>query len=81
MATDKESTRKMIDIMVDYRKGLYNIKTASAALQNATGLNHDNCVTLLKNTKRNNVTQIRGYSNEPERLLQGKKGKANEAQK
>ncbi len=29
--------------------------------------------------KRNNVTQIRGYSKEPSRLAKGKKGKPNEA--
>jgi hypothetical protein len=31
--------------------------------------------------KRNNVTQIRGYSKEPSRLAKGKKGKPNEAKK
>ena len=40
--------------------------------------NPDVAAAFLKEMKRNNVTQIRGYSKEPERLLKGKKGKFNE---
>ena len=33
MATDKESVKSMIDIMVDYRKGLLNLDSALKALR------------------------------------------------
>ena len=81
MATDKEGVKSMIDIMVDYRKGLLNLDTAMKALEYATDLGPGICEKMLKNSKRDNVTQIRGYSNEPKRLLKGKKGKPNEAKK
>jgi|TARA_R100001377_G_C3121102_1_gene85946 hypothetical protein len=81
MATDKEGVKSMIDIMVDYRKGLLNLDTAMKALEYATDLGPGICEKMLKNSNRDNVTQIRGYSNEPKRLLEGKKGKPNEAKK
>ena len=81
MATDKEGVKSMIDIMVDYRKGLLNLDTAMKALEYATDLGPGICEKMLKNSKRDNVTQIRGYSKEPKRLLEGKKGKHNEAKK
>ena len=75
MATDKESVKSMVDIMVDYRKGLLNLDSALKALDYATDLGPDICEKMLKNSKRDNVTQIRGYSKEPEHLLKSKKGK------
>ncbi len=81
MATDKEGVKSMIDIMVDYRKGLLNLDTAMKALEYATDLGPGICEKMLKNSKRDNVTQIRGYSKEPKRLFEGKKGKPNEAKK
>jgi len=81
MATDKEGVKSMIDIMVDYRKGLLNLDTAMKALEYATDLGPGICEKMLKNSKRDNVTQIRGYSKEPKRLLEGKKGQPNEAKK
>tara|TARA_R110002020_G_scaffold311623_3_gene527225 strand:- start:1 stop:246 length:246 start_codon:yes stop_codon:yes gene_type:complete len=81
MATDKESVKSMIDIMVDYRKGLLNLDSALKALDYATDLGPDICEKMLKNSKRDNVTQLRGYSKEPEHLLKSKKGKPNEAKK
>jgi len=69
----------MIDAMVDYRVGQTNMKSATKELQETTGLPVEVCEVLLKEMRRHNVTQIRGYSNEPERLRKGKKGKSNEA--
>jgi len=81
MATDKESVKSMVDIMVDYRKGLLNLDSALKALDYATDLGPDICEKMLKNSKRDNVTQLRGYSKEPKHLLKSKKGKPNEAKK
>jgi len=59
MATDKESVKSMIDIMVDYKKGLLNLDSALKALDYATDLGPEMCERLLKNSKRENVIQIR----------------------
>ena len=69
----------MVDIMVDYRKGLLNLDTALKALEYATDLGPGICEKMLKNSKRDNVTPIRDYSNKPGRLLKSKKGKPHEA--
>ena len=49
MATDKEGVKSMIDIMVDYRKGLLNLDTAMKALEYATDLGPGICEKMLKN--------------------------------
>ncbi len=67
-----------IETMVDYKRGLRNLDTGSKILSQQTGLDEDISAMILKSMKRNNVTQIRGYSKEPERLRKGKIGKSNE---
>ena len=68
----------VVEIMVDYKRGLRNLQTASAALAHHTGILPEFGAALLRSMSRNNVTQIRGYSKEPERTLKGKIGKPNE---
>ena len=69
---------QFIEAVCDYKKGWTNLNNASAAITEISGLSPEIAQTFLKYMKRNNVTQIRGYSKEPERLLKGKKGKSNE---
>ena len=77
MAKSK-TQEQLIEAVCDYKKGWTNLKNASAAITEISGLSPEISETFLKYMKRNNVTQIRGYSKEPERLLKGKKGKSNE---
>tara|TARA_R100001377_G_scaffold68224_1_gene43507 strand:- start:1873 stop:2130 length:258 start_codon:yes stop_codon:yes gene_type:complete len=63
-----------IEIMAEYRRGLWNIGNACRELSKVTGLELDVCRMMLKDMKRHNVTQIRGYSKEPERLRKSKEG-------
>ena len=72
-------TMAMIEAFCEYRVGKTNLKSASKELEASTGLPKETCEALLKEMKRHNVTQIRGYTNEPERLKKGKKGKPNDA--
>ena len=76
-----ETHDEMIEAICDYKKGWTNLATATKELEELTGLTPDIASSLLSNMKRNNVTQIRGYSKEPSRLAKGKKGKPNEAKK
>ena len=76
-----ETHDEMIEAICDYKKGRTNLATATRELEELTGLTPDIASSLLSNMKRNNVTQIRGYSKEPSRLAKGKKGKPNEAKK
>jgi hypothetical protein len=76
-----ETHDEMIEAICDYKKGWTNLATATRELEELTGLTPDIASSLLSNMKRNNVTQIRGYSKEPSRLAKGKKGKPNEAKK
>ena len=76
-----ETHNEMIEAVCDYKKGWTNLTTATQELSDIAGLSHDIAASFLKNMKRNNVTQIRGYSKEPSRLAKGKKGKPNEAKK
>jgi len=72
---------EMIEAVCDYKKGWTNLDSATKELSEISGLSPDSAASFLKNMKRNNVTQIRGYSKEPSRLANGKKGKFNEAKK
>jgi len=72
---------EMIEAVCDYKKGWTNLDSATKELSEISGLSPDIAASFLKNMKRNNVTQIRGYSKEPSRLANGKKGKVNEAKK
>ena len=71
----------MIEAICDYKKGWTNLASATKELEDLTGLSPDIAASLLTNMKRNNVTQIRGYSKEPSRLAKSKKGKFNETKK
>jgi hypothetical protein len=75
MDLTNEDAAKAVEIMVDYKRGLRNLQTASLALQQATGIEPEYGEIILKNMTRNNVTEIRGYSKEPERLKRGKEAK------
>jgi len=72
---------EVIEVVCDYKKGWTNLDNATKELSEMSGLSPDIAASFLKNMKRNNVTQIRGYSKEPSRLAKGKKGKFNEAKK
>ena len=73
-----KTQEQFIEAVCDYKKWWTNLKNASATITEISGLSPEISETFLKLMKRNNVTQIRGYSKEPERLLKGKKGKFNE---
>jgi hypothetical protein len=70
-----------IETMVDYKRGLRRLDTGAKELALQTGLSQDVAEAFLKGMKKHNVTQIRGYSKEPERMLRAKKGKPNEAKR
>lgn len=72
---NEEDAQKAVEIMVDYRRGLRNLQTASLALQQVTGIDPAYGEIILRNMRRDNVTDIRGYSKEPERLKRGKEAK------
>ena len=63
---------ELIETVVDYKRGLRNLKTGTEELVRISGLTPDIAAAFLKDMKRNSVTQIRGYSKEPERLRKGK---------
>ena len=72
---DDEKAAAAVEIMVDYKRGLRNLQTASLALYQVSGIEPEYGAIILKNMKRDNVTDIRGYSKEPERLKRGKEAK------
>ena len=76
-----EDREAAVEIMVDYRRGLRNLKTAALALYQKTGILPEFGEIILQNMKRNNGTQIRGYSKEPEQMRKGKEGKPNETKR
>jgi len=63
---------ELIEAVVDYRRGLRNIKTGAAEVARLSGLTPDVAAALLKSMKQDTVTAIRGYSKEPERMRLGK---------
>lgn len=75
---DTRSKENFIEAVCDYKKGWTNLKNASEEVAKYSGLTPEIAATFLKSMKRNNVTQIRGYSKEPERLRKGKEGKFNQ---
>tara|TARA_R100000935_G_scaffold19442_1_gene37359 strand:- start:789 stop:1031 length:243 start_codon:yes stop_codon:yes gene_type:complete len=72
---------EVIEAICDYKKGWTNLKSATKELSEISGLSPDIAASLLTNMKRNNVTQIRGYTKEKPYQIAGKKGKPNEAKK
>ena len=76
-----EDREAAVEIMVDYRRGLRNLKTAALALYQKTGILPEFGEIILQNMKRDNVTQIRGYSKEPEQMRKGKEGKPTETKR
>jgi len=84
MANTKSNRLKheaAIETIVDYKRGLRHLDTGAKEFSMQTGLDEDVAKAFLKGMKKHNVTQIRGYSKEPDRLREGKKGKPNEAKK
>ena len=57
-----------IETMVDYKRGLKNLDTASKVLSSQSGLDKELSAIILKSMKRDNVTQIQGYSNAQKQL-------------
>ncbi len=76
-----ESYEEVIEAICDYKKGWTNLNSATRELNELTGLSLDIAAAFLKDMKRHNVTQIRGYSKEKDYQIAGKKGKFNEAKK
>ena len=73
-----ETHDKLIESVVDYKKGWTSLESASKELSEFAGLTPDIAAVFLKNMKRNNnVTQIRGYEKTPEHIVKGRKGKRN----
>ncbi len=72
---------QVIETFCSRRRGWMNDKTATQALTDLAGLDPGVANALLTEMKRHNVTQIRGYSKEPERLARGKKGTKFEVKK
>ena len=69
MATTKESVMMMVEIIVQYKKGLLNLDSAMKSLEYNTELPSDICEQMLKNTVRENVTKLRPWScDKPKRL-------------
>jgi len=75
---ETKSHEEIIEAVCDYKKGWTNLDSASKELGELAGLTPDIAACFLKNMKRNNVTQIRGYSKESEAARLGKIGKSNE---
>tara|TARA_R110000822_G_scaffold6301_2_gene26761 strand:+ start:233 stop:478 length:246 start_codon:yes stop_codon:yes gene_type:complete len=73
-----ETHDKLIESVVDYKKGWTSLESAANELSEAAGLTPGIAAVFLKNMKRNNVTQIRGYEKTPEHIVKGRKGKSNE---
>jgi len=71
---------ELIESFCDFRKGWTNMKSASKELADH-GFEPDVAAALLNSFKSNNITQIRGYSKEPEMLFKSKIGKSNEHKK
>ena len=72
---------EMIESIGEYKKGWTNLSNATKELGELAGLTPDVAAALLKNMKRDNVTNIRGYSKEPTRLAKSKIGRSNEPKK
>ena len=73
MAKSK-TQEQFIEAVCDYKKGWTNLKNASAAITEVTGLSPEIAQTFLKYMKRNNVTQIRGYSKRARKIIKRKEG-------
>ena len=78
MATAKECVVSMVQIMLDYRKGLLNLNSALKGLDYVTDLGPEICEKMLKSSKRENVTQIRAHNSGSKQLMKSKKGKSDQ---
>tara|TARA_R100001086_G_scaffold175094_1_gene96346 strand:- start:2666 stop:2923 length:258 start_codon:yes stop_codon:yes gene_type:complete len=76
-----KSLEELIEITSEYKRGLWNLNNACKEIERVSGLEKNVCQAWLKGMKRYNVTQIRGYSKEPERLRKGKEGTIYEPKK
>jgi hypothetical protein len=68
----------IIETIVDYKKGLRNKNTAPKILAEQMGISIGAASAFLKEMKRGNVTQIRGYEKTPEHIVKGRTGRSNQ---
>jgi|TARA_B110000263_G_C14790291_1_gene277297 ribosomal protein S25 len=68
----------IIETIVDYKKGLRNKLTAPKILAEQMGISLGAASAFLKEMKRGNVTQIRGYEKTPEHIVKGRTGRSNQ---
>lgn len=71
---------KTIEVFCDYKRGLRNLKTGTAALAETAGLEPRIAEVFLRAMKRDNVRDIRGYERTPERLIRGREAKKERGQ-
>ena len=69
---------EVVELMIEYKKGWSNLANATRDMAKLTGLLPEVCKALLELAKRSNVVELRGYSKEPQILIDGKKKKAAE---
>lgn len=66
----------MIEIMVEYRRGIQNLEGAMKRMEKITGLTKEICRAMLSNLTsrqhRQGATDIRGYQRTPKHLVDGK---------
>jgi hypothetical protein len=67
---------EVIELIIEYKTRWRNLPNAVRDMSKMTGLLPDICKALLEMHKGMTVTQIRGYSKEPQILIDGKKKKA-----
>jgi hypothetical protein len=67
---------EVIELMIEFKTGWRNLPNAMRDMSAMTGLEPDICKVMLEMCKSLKVVEIRGYSKEPERLVEGKKRKA-----
>ena len=58
---DAKTSNKLMEAVVDYKKGLRNLKTGSAEIARLSGLTPEIAAIFLKEMKRENLHSIRGY--------------------
>tara|TARA_R110000868_G_scaffold198328_3_gene444653 strand:+ start:1938 stop:2225 length:288 start_codon:yes stop_codon:yes gene_type:complete len=70
--TDKlEEHDDIIEVFIDYKKGLRTLKTATAEMVRL-GFSADVAYAMLKSMKKHNVIDIRNKSYQPTQLTEGK---------
>ena len=67
---------EVIELMIEYKKRWRNLPNAMRDMSKMTGLDPEICRVMLEMCKSLKASEIRGYSKEPEILVEGKKKKA-----